>query len=107
MATEDFARSGSLATDTVILPKGQACGTVCTFRVHLSPPCPDFVLVSSGTDALASLPHSIEVGAWVLPETTIMGYIGTIGLYWGYIGIMEKNMETTWVLGDRAGLTNG
>ena len=29
-------------------------------------------------------------------ETTIMGYIGIIlGLYWGYIGIMEKRMETT------------
>ena len=26
-------------------------------------------------------------------ETTIMGYI--LGLYWGYIGIMEKKMETT------------
>ena len=68
MVAEDFARSGSLATDTVVLPKGQACGTVCTFRVHFSPPCTDFVLVSSGTDALASLPHSIEVGAWVLGD---------------------------------------
>ena len=29
-------------------------------------------------------------------ETTTMGYIGVIlGLYWGYIGIMEKKMETT------------
>ena len=35
-------------------------------------------------------------------ETTIMGYIGIIGLYmyilshlWGYGGIMEKKMETT------------
>ena len=29
-------------------------------------------------------------------ETTIMGYIGVIlGLYWVYIGIMEKTMETT------------
>ena len=29
-------------------------------------------------------------------ETTIMGYIRIIlGLYWVYIGIMEKKMETT------------
>ena len=29
-------------------------------------------------------------------ETTIMGYIRVIlGLYWGYIGIMEKKMEAT------------
>ena len=29
-------------------------------------------------------------------ETTIMGYIGIIlGLYRGYIGVMEKKMETT------------
>ena len=29
-------------------------------------------------------------------ETTIMGYIGIIlELYWGYIGIIEKKMETT------------
>ena len=28
-------------------------------------------------------------------ETTIMGYIGSIGLYWDSIGIMEKKMETT------------
>ena len=27
-------------------------------------------------------------------ETTII-YRGYIGLYWGYIGIMEKKMETT------------
>ena len=29
-------------------------------------------------------------------ETTIMGYRGYIilGLYWGYIGIMENKMET-------------
>ena len=26
-------------------------------------------------------------------ETTIIGYI--LGLYWGYIGIMENKMETT------------
>ena len=26
-------------------------------------------------------------------ETTIIGYI--LGLYWGYIGIMENEMETT------------
>ena len=32
-------------------------------------------------------------------ETGIVGSIGVIvGLYWGYIGIMEKKMETT-VLG--------
>ena len=28
-------------------------------------------------------------------ETTIMGYIGIIGLYWGYIGIMESKRKTT------------
>ena len=29
-------------------------------------------------------------------ETGIVGSIGVIvGLYWGYIGIMEKKMETT------------
>ena len=28
-------------------------------------------------------------------ETTIMGYIGYIGMILGYIGIMEKKMETT------------
>ena len=28
-------------------------------------------------------------------ETTIMAYIGIIGLYWGYIGIMESKMKTT------------
>ena len=28
-------------------------------------------------------------------ETTIMGCTGIVGLYWGCIGIMEKNMETT------------
>ena len=27
------------------------------------------------------------------------GYIGSIGLYWGCIGIMEKKMETTIILG--------
>ena len=33
-------------------------------------------------------------------ETTKMGYIGSIlGIYWGYIGIMEKKMETTIVYG--------
>ena len=26
-------------------------------------------------------------------ETTIIGYI--LGLYWGYIGLMEKKMEAT------------
>ena len=31
---------------------------------------------------------------------TIIGYKGLQGLYWGYIGIMEKKMETTiWGLG--------
>ena len=24
---------------------------------------------------------------------------GLYGIYWGYIGIMENRMETTWVLG--------
>ena len=29
-------------------------------------------------------------------ETTIMGHIGVIGVYyWSYIGIMEKKMEAT------------
>ena len=33
-------------------------------------------------------------------ETAVMGYIGIRGyiyiyIYWGYIGIMENNMETT------------
>ena len=30
-------------------------------------------------------------------ETAIMGYIGILGyiIYWGYIGIMEKQMGTT------------
>ena len=33
-------------------------------------------------------------------ETTVMGYIEVIlGLYWGYIGIMEKKMETTGITG--------
>ena len=31
---------------------------------------------------------------------TGLGYIGDIlGLYWGYIGIMEKKMETTGIIG--------
>ena len=25
----------------------------------------------------------------------IWGYIGVVGLYWGYMGIMDKKMETT------------
>ena len=28
-------------------------------------------------------------------ETIIIGYIGYIGIIWGYIGIMEKKMEAT------------
>ena len=48
---EDFARSGSLATDTVVLPKGEPF--VNRFRIS--------ALLTAGTDALASLPHSIEV----------------------------------------------
>ena len=28
-------------------------------------------------------------------EATILGYIGIKGIYWGYIGIMEKEMEAT------------
>ena len=28
-------------------------------------------------------------------EATILGYIGIKGICWGYIGIMEKRMETT------------
>ena len=33
-------------------------------------------------------------------ETGIIGFIGCIiGLYWGYVGIMEKKMERTRILG--------
>ena len=28
-------------------------------------------------------------------ETIIMGYVGDYRVYWGYVGIMEKKMETT------------
>ena len=28
-------------------------------------------------------------------ETTIIGYIGDYRVYWGYIGMMEKKLETT------------
>ena len=36
-------------------------------------------------------------------ETTIQG----LGLYWGYIGIMEKRMETTGILGSIEGFFIG
>ena len=51
--TKDFARSGSLATDTVVLPKGESFVN----RFHVN------ALLTAGTDALASLPHSIEVSS--------------------------------------------
>ena len=35
----------------------------------------------------------------------IIGYI--LGLYWGYIGIMEKKMETTGIIGIILGLYRG
>ena len=32
-------------------------------------------------------------------ETTIMGYIGIIRLYWGLIGIMEKHGSSSIIMG--------
>eukprot|EP00439_Symbiodinium_sp_Y106_P001468 s2704_g1.t1 len=58
----DFARSGSLATDTVVLPKGESFVN----RFHVS------ALLTAGTDALASLPHSIEAHLRQLGLPTVL-----------------------------------
>ena len=32
-------------------------------------------------------------------EATIMGYMVMLGVYWGYMGLMEKKMKTTGIIG--------
>ena len=54
-----------------------------------------FLLSDAGEDPCSQ--GCLKLGAWA--RNTIMSYIGCIYIYiyvfWGYIGIIEKNMETS------------
>ena len=71
---------------------------VCVFELFFRP----FRSASQGIEAWAPSRSPREAESSLIMEKemettiSILGiYRGNIGLYWGYIGMMEKNMEAT------------